>query len=194
MAKQAKKSDNPNYRTIEQLISYHNQAIIDSNKISVENVEEPAFTYVVNASGGKLCIADLEARDKDSESQKIIELEAGEIINLNSWFSKSVINRNKRTLIEAFKMKGGVAGLPSLLCVESALIEFPVSLINKSLVDKVKEKGLAGSPVEMPENEFDKRLDEEYAKEETYNKKIMARSGKQNVKRQSQEDFDKKFS
>lgn len=176
--------------TKEELIAYHNKVIADSNKITLEDEKTACFTYCINTSGGFLFLDDIEAKLQNPQSELMITVEPGERINLQSFFTKRAINRNRRHIIGAMKMKSNLYGLPALLCVESLDINLPFPVVQKSTMEKMKSKGL--KIVEMPENEYDIKLREEIRKEEEYNARLVRRPG-DGEKQMTQEEFEAQF-
>lgn len=176
--------------TKEELINYHNKVIADSNRITLEDEKVACFTYCINTSGGDLMLPDIEAKLLNPESEQVITFSPGERFNLQSYFTKKAINRNRRHLIGAMKMKSQLFGLPTLLCVESPDVNLPFPVVQKSTMEKMKSKGL--KIVEMPENEYDIKLRDEIKKEEEYNARLTRRPG-DGEKQMTQEEFEAQF-
>ena len=176
--------------TIEELIKYHNQVIADSNKIALEDETKACFTYCINTSGGILMLLDIEAKEKNPESEQMIVLEAGERFNMQSYFTKRAINRNRKHLIGAMKMKSQLFGLPALLCVKSLDVKLPFNVVGKSTMEKMKSKGLKS--VEMPANEYDQKLKDKIREEKEYNERLVRRPGDDSPQ-MTQEEFEAQF-
>lgn len=174
----------------QELIDFHNKTIANSNRITLEDTDTACFTYCINTSGGDLMLPDIEAKLLNPESEQIITFSPGERFNLQSYFTKKAINRNRRHIIGAMKMKSQLFGLPTLLCVESLDVNLPFPVVQKSTMEKMKSKGL--KIVEMPENEYDIKLREEIKKEEDYNKRLVRRPG-DGEKQLTQEEFEAQF-
>lgn len=183
---------NPNGKvwTKDELLEYHNKVITDSNKITLEDETTACFTYCINTSGGYLMLDDIEAKLQNPQSELMITIEPGERFNLQSFFTKRAINRNRRHLIGAMKMKSQLYGLPALLNVESLDVNLPFPVVVKSTMEKMKSKGL--KIVEMPANEYDEKLKAEIKKEKDYNDRLVRRPG-EGEQQLSQEEFEKQF-
>lgn len=168
--KQEKKS---NKRTLAQILEFHNQKVKNSKKVLVGNKIESAFEWVANTSGGLFMIPDFRAQDIDPSSQEVIVLEPGEIVNLLTMYEPISINRNRKGLLNAFKMKSTLnKDLPALTCVEHDEIEFPFPLQIEGIVKRAVAKGMGR--IEDPGfNEYDIKLQKDYEKEEKANQKLL---------------------
>lgn len=180
----------PEVWTKEELLAYHKQAIKDANEIALEDEDQACFKYCINTSGGQVLLPDLGARLIDPQSDSMITFEAGERINLHSYFTRKAINVNRRMLIGAFNMSGNLFGLPVLMCVKSLDIVLPFNPVSLSTAEKMKSKGLKS--VEMPANEYDHKLADEIKKEKEYNDRLINRPGTNDAKI-TQEEFEAQF-
>lgn len=147
----------------------------------------------MNTSGTVVLLPDFRALDVDPDSQKVIKVDQGQAINLSSKFSNLTINRNRESLLQAFKMKG-MHGFPMLTCVEklntiitddkgNELSFNPLTIVKKAL-----QKGMKNEKVDAGYNEYDEKLEADYKKEEDYNKRIMQKAGQNIGNRRTQEE------
>lgn len=165
-----------NKRTVEELLEYHNDKVKSSQEVVMDDAERVCFDYVVNTGGVILMIPDFNAVDKNPQSEMVFEIPAGEVINLRNFFDTKAINRNRRGLLTAFKLKSTLdERLPTLLCIENKDIEFPFPLTKKSFVDRLKDKNIKHQDLGI--NQFDIALEKEVKKEKKQHEKASEQVG-----------------
>ena len=176
----------------EKLLKYHNQKLMDAPNIMAGDLLRACYDKVINCSGGTIMLPDFNAREHDPGSELTFPIAAGERYNLLGVFETKQINKNRMYLENQLKAPG-LHGLPALLCVEDLQIQFPWPLVQKSILDRVKDKGL--KTVELPVNRYDEEFMKVVKKEADYNKKIMERPGTGDLKdRPTPEQFEKTIS
>lgn len=161
--------------TLDKILAYHEKKINDAKKILMNDENVACYDNIVNTSGNILILPDFHALSVNPSSQETFQMEQGERLNLLTMFDIKDINRNRKGLLTASKMKG-VYGLPAITFVEDLDVEFPVELKKETLYEKGKrmkdENGGGDTRINLPKNEFDIKLREEYEKEKRYNEKL----------------------
>lgn len=162
-----------NKRTLKEILQYHNDKIKAANNIVIGNKVDSAFDWIANTSGGQMMLPDFRARDLDPSSQELIVLQPGEIVNLLTMFEPISINRNRKGLLTAAKMKSNLhKDLPAITFIEHGDIEFPFSLEIDGIVKVAVAQGL-GRIEDPGYNEYDIKLQKDYDKEEKANQKLL---------------------
>lgn len=184
----------------ERLLSFHSEKLKNSAHVLMGEKDIPCFDYIVNTYGSKLMVTDLQAKDKNPDTQVIFEIQAGELLNLNTIWEVGVINRNRRALMPVFeKMKSLLdPDYPALLLVtkedfeaiQDGKLKLPFELEQKSLVDRLKEKGK--DHFEFGKNEYDEKLIEDLEKEEKSWDKASKGSGIGNKNKMTKEEAERK--
>ncbi len=151
---------------MEDYIDFHDETVINSDKVAAGNTKKPWVNFIVNTSGGIMVIPDL--RDSDNVEAEGLTMEPGDALSLVSMYDIKIINRNKKGLITAMRTPSSTyKGLPQVLAVSSRekLEELPFNFLSpKSLAETLKERG-KGSSILLPPNIHDKKL-AEFIKEE----------------------------
>lgn len=174
MSKQ-KETKSTKRQLIDELLAYHNQVIDDAKKILMSDETKACFENIVNTSGGNLVLPDFHALSLQPNSEAVFNMEPGERLNLLTMFDIKDINRNRKGLITATKMKG-IYGFSALTFVKDIDVEFPFELRKETQFEKgVKMKETSGGNVRLdcPANEFDDKLKKDLEKEKKYNDKVV---------------------
>ena len=143
------------------LISMRDEYSPDPKALAVS--KKPRCRYVANTSGGILIIPDLVSAAEEGG----IALDPGEKLDLLQYFTPEQINRS-RGLVRALKEISETTKLAQLTVIGSVDDPLPDGAIVKPLVERVSP----GTTVEADANVYDRRIDEEYEKENIRNEKL----------------------
>lgn len=173
MSKQ-KETKSTRRQLIDELLDYHNKIVNEAKKILMSDETKACFENIVNTSGGNLVLPDFHALSIQPNSEAVFNMEPGERLNLLTMFDVKDINRNRKGLLNATKMKG-VYGFPALTFIENIDVEFPFELKKETQFEKgLKMKEIGGSArIDCPANEFDDKLKKDLEKEKKHNDKIV---------------------
>jgi len=178
MAKAIKEQKSTKKQKLDSILEFHNKTIAEAQSILMNDESKACFTYIANTSGNILVLPDFHALSINPSSQETFQMEQGERINLLTQFDIKDINRNRKSLLVASKMKG-IYGLPAITFIESLDVEFPFELKKETMFEKgvLQKENNGGNDVRinLPANEFDKKLQQEKEKEEKYNKSLEQR-------------------
>jgi hypothetical protein len=103
-------------------------------------------------------------------------MQPGEKLDLLTQFDIKEINRNRKGLETAAKMKG-VYGFNAVTFIKDIDVEFPVPLRKETIFEKglkmKEESGGNDVRLNLPSNEFDKKLQDDLLKEKKHNARVM---------------------
>lgn len=162
-------------KSLERILEYHEKKVNDAKQILMNNEDVACYDNIVNTSGNILILPDFHALSINPSSQETFQMEPGERLNLLTMFDIKDVNRNRKGLLTASKMKG-IYGLPAITFVEDLDVVFPFELRKETLYEKgvkmKEENGGGDTKINLPRNEFDIKLQEEKDKEKKYNDRL----------------------
>lgn len=174
-------------KTLETLLKEHFDIIRASASIEVDNDKVPCFKWFINLSGGPLFIRDLNALDKDPETEKVVTLIQGVPVSLTSMYSTKIINTHRGELLEATRLPSNlIRKMPAFLFLKDPKVKFELDIKKKPYLRDIIRKNRnhehineKGEIIKLGYNEHDVVHQNQIIKEREANKKLER--GNENV-------------
>lgn len=174
-------------KTLETLLKDHFDIIRESANIEVDNSKETCFKWFINISGGPLFLRDLNAVDKDPETEKVVTIIQGVPISLTSMYSSKIINTHRGELLEATRLPSNlIRNMPAFLFLRDPKVKFELDIKKKPYLRDIIRKNRnqehieeKGEIIKLGYNEYDVKHQNQITKEKEANKKLER--GNENV-------------
>lgn len=167
-------------KTLETLLKDHFDIIRASATIEVDNATETCFKWFINISGGPLFLRDLNAIDKDPETEKVVTIIQGVPVSLTSMYSSKIINTHRGELLEATRLPSNlIRNMPAFLFLKDPKVKFELDIKKKPYLRDIIRKNRnqehideKGEIIKLGYNEYDVKHQNQIVKEREANKKL----------------------